>query len=162
MDNLMFLYPLIVLLFFLFFDVLNRKKRSAPPPQQPADWPEEIPQQWQEKHDEDDNSGVPWYVEFPEDRAPQPATIRLDETPKDRPLQSAFGGQNVYLEQQHADAGVGETPAEPLYKRFQTEKKPGFKGFRSRRTVAEEVRHGLVMAVILDKPRSLKPYDDNL
>ena len=51
---------------------------------------------------------------------------------------------------------------EPLYKRFEPQKpQPAFKGFRSRGTVAEDVRYGFVMAQILDKPRSLKPYDDS-
>ena len=38
---------------------------------------------------------------------------------------------------------------------------PAFKSLRSSRTLAEDVRYGFVMAQILDKPRSLKPYDDS-
>lgn len=131
MDNLMLFYPLIVLLFFIFFDVRNRKKRPAPPPQQPADWQTQLPEERQGRgYEGEDEEAVPWYVEFPEDRAPASA----------------------------AEAAVPE----PLYKRFEPQKpQPAFKGFRSRGTVAEDVRYGFVMAQILDKPRSLKPYDDS-
>ncbi|WP_418805072.1 hypothetical protein, partial [Phascolarctobacterium sp.] len=76
MDNLMLFYPLIVLLFFIFFDVRNRKKRPAPPPQQPADRQTQLPEEWQSRgYEDEDEEAVPWYVEFPEDRAPkkQPA-----------------------------------------------------------------------------------------
>ena len=72
MDNLMLFYPLIVLLFFIFFDVRNRKKRPAPPPQQPADWQTQLPEEWQSRgYEDEDEEAVPWYVEFPEDRAPK-------------------------------------------------------------------------------------------
>lgn len=129
MDNLMLFYPLIVLLFFIFFDVRNRKKRPAPPPQQPADRQTQLPEEWQSRgYEDEDEEAVPWYVEFPEDRAPkkQPAA------------------------------------AEPLYKRFEPQQpQPAFKSLRSSRTLAEDVRYGFVMAQILDKPRSLKPYDDS-
>lgn len=112
MDNLMLFYPLIVLLFFIFFDVRNRKKRPAPPPQQPADRQTQLPEEWQSRgYEDEDEEAVPWYVEFPEDRAPK--------------------------------------------------KQPAFKSLRSSRTLAEDVRYGFVMAQILDKPRSLKPYDDS-
>ena len=86
---------------------------------------------------------VPWYVEFPEDRAPkkQPEAENTCQEP--------------------APAAESAVP-EPLYKRFEPQKpQPAFKGFRSRGTVAEDVRYGFVMAQILDKPRSLKPYDDS-
>ena len=150
MDNLMLFYPLIVLLFFIFFDVRNRKKRPAPPPkQQPSDWPAESQESWQErdyKEDADENT-VPWYVEFPEDRAAKKPPARK---------------KKVYKEKQPVMAAAAEMSSEPLYKRFEGAKTPVFKGFRSRRTVADEVRRGFVMAQILDKPRSLKPYDDSL
>lgn len=80
MDNLMLFYPLIVLLFFIFFDVRNRKKRPAPPPQQPDDWQTQQPDDWQTQlpeerqgrgYEGEDEEAVPWYVEFPEDRAPK-------------------------------------------------------------------------------------------
>ena len=83
------------------------------------------------------------YVEFPEDRAPkkQPEAENTCQEP--------------------APAAEAAVP-EPLYKRFEPQKpQPAFKGFRSRGTVAEDVRYGFVMAQILDKPRSLKPYDDS-
>ena len=72
MDNLMLFYSLIVLLFFIFFDVRNRKKRPAPPPQQPADWQTQLPEERQGRgYEGEDEEAVPWYVEFPEDRAPK-------------------------------------------------------------------------------------------
>lgn len=129
MDNLMLFYPLIVLLFFIFFDVRNRKKRPAPPPQQPADRQTQLPEEWQSRgYEDEDEEAVPWYVEFPEDRAPkkQPAA------------------EKTYQEPVPAAA-----PA------------CAFKSLRSSRTLAEDVRYGFVMAQILDKPRSLKPYDDS-
>ncbi|MDO5381026.1 MAG: hypothetical protein Q4E98_09185 [Acidaminococcaceae bacterium] len=147
MDNLMLFYPLIVLLFFIFFDVRNRKKRPAPPPQQPkAEWPMEMPEQMQgRRYEDEDEDAVPWYVEFPEDRAPKKPPVE----------------EKVYQEPAPAVAAEAAV-SEPLYKRFETQKsQPAFKGFRSRRTVAGEVRHGFVMAMLLDKPRSLKPYDDS-
>ena len=131
MDNLMLFYPLIVLLFFIFFDVRNRKKRPAPEERQGRGYEGE------------DEEAVPWYVEFPEDRAPkkQPEAENTCQEP--------------------APAAEAAVP-EPLYKRFEPQKpQPAFKGFRSRGTVAEDVRYGFVMAQILDKPRSLKPYDDS-
>lgn len=149
MDNLKLFYPLIVLLFFIFFDVRNRKKRPAPPPQQPkAEWPMEMPEEMQGRNYEvEDEGAVPWYVEFPEDRAAK-------RQPVTEPA--------VYKEPAPAVAAAAAV-SEPLYKRFEPQKpKPAFKGFRSRRTVAEDVRYGFVMAQILDKPRSLKPYDDSL
>ena len=91
----------------------------------------------------EDEEAVPWYVEFPEDRAPkkQPEAENTCQEP--------------------APAAEAAVP-EPLYKRFEPQKpQPAFKGFRSRGTVAEDVRYGFVMAQILDKPRSLKPYDDS-
>ena len=113
MDNLMLFYPLIVLLFFIFFDVRNRKKRPAPPPQQPADWQTQLPEERQGRgYEGEDEEAVPWYVEFPEDRAPK--------------------------KQPEAE----NTCQEPA-------------------PAAEAVRYGFVMAQILDKPRSLKPYDDS-
>ena len=136
MDNLMLFYPLIVLLFFIFFDVRNRKKRPAPPPQ--------LPEERQGRgYEGEDEEAVPWYVEFPEDRAPkkQPEAENTCQEP--------------------APAAEAAVP-EPLYKRFEPQKpQPAFKGFRSRGKVAEDVRYGFVMAQILDKPRSLKPYDDS-
>ena len=135
MDNLMLFYPLIVLLFFIFFDVRNRKKRPAPPPQQPADWQTQLPEERQGRGYEGED--------FPEDRAPkkQPEAENTCQEP--------------------APAAEAAVP-EPLYKRFEPQKpQPAFKGFRSRGTVAEDVRYGFVMAQILDKPRSLKPYDDS-
>lgn len=144
MDNLMLFYPLIVLLFFIFFDVRNRKKRPAPPPQQPADWQTQLPEERQGRgYEGEDEEAVPWYVEFPEDRAPkkQPEAENTCQEP--------------------APAAEAAVP-EPLYKRFEPQKpQPAFKGFRSRGTVAEDVRYGFVMAQILDKPRSLKSYDDS-
>ena len=135
MDNLMLFYPLIVLLFFIFFDVRNRKKRPAPPPQQPADRQTQLPEEWQSRGYEDED--------FPEDRAPkkQPAA------------------EKTYQEPAPAAAAAVE---EPLYKRFEPQQpQPAFKSLRSSRTLAEDVRYGFVMAQILDKPRSLKPYDDS-
>ena len=134
MDNLMLFYPLIVLLFFIFFDVRNRKKRPAPPPQQPADWQTQLPEERQGRgYEGEDEEAVPWYVEFEaENTCQEPAPAAESAVP------------------------------EPLYKRFEPQKpQPAFKGFRSRGTVAEDVRYGFVMAQILDKPRSLKPYDDS-
>ena len=144
MDNLMLFYPLSVLLFFIFFDVRNRKKRPAPPPQQPADRQTQLPEEWQSRgYEDEDEEAVPWYVEFPEDRAPkkQPAA------------------EKTYQEPVPAAAAAA---AEPLYKRFEPQQpQPAFKSLRSSRTLAEDVRYGFVMAQILDKPRSLKPYDDS-
>ena len=135
MDNLMLFYPLIVLLFFIFFDVRNRKKRPAPPQQQPADRQTQLPEEWQSRgYEDEDEETVPWYVEFPEDRAP-----------KKEPAPAAAAAVE-----------------EPLYKRFEPQQpQPAFKSLRSSRTLAEDVRYGFVMAQILDKPRSLKPYDDS-
>ena len=136
MDNLMLFYPIIVLLFFNFFDVRNRKKRPAPQTQLPEDWQSR-------GYEDEDEAAVPWYVEFPEDRAPkkQPAA------------------EKTYQEPVPAAAAAA---AEPLYKRFEPQQpQPAFKSLRSSRTLAEDVRYGFVMAQILDKPRSLKPYDDS-
>ena len=150
MVNLMLFYPLIVLLFFIFFDVRNRKKRPAPPPQQPkAEWPMEMPEQMQgRRYEDEDEDAVPWYVEFPEDRAAQ---------------KQPAAAKSVYQEAAPVmAAAAGDAVSEPLYKRFEAKKpQPAFKGLRSKKTVAGEVRHGFVMAMLLDKPRSLKPYDDS-
>ena len=149
MDNLMLFYPLIVLLFFIFFDVRNRKKRPAPPPQQPADWQTQLPEEWQSRgYEDEDEDAVPWYVEFPEDRAAQ---------------KQPAAAKSVYQEAAPVmAAAAGDAVSEPLYKRFEAKKpQPAFKGLRSKKTVAGEVRHGFVMAMLLDKPRSLKPYDDS-
>lgn len=157
MENLMLFYPLIVLLFFIFFDVIKRRKRPVPPVQKPADWQAQLPEERQASTDAAADDDMPWYVEFPEDREPKPVPVAVKHT------YAGGGGQNVYLEEQQGlPAAAAEMPSEPLYKRFEGAKKPVFKGFRSRRTVADEVRRGFVMAQILDKPRSLKPYDDSL
>ena len=96
MDNLMLFYPLIVLLFFIFFDVRNRKKRPAPPPQ--------LPEERQGRgYEGEDEEAVPWYVEFPEDRAPKASLRRKDTCQEPAPA---------------AEAAVPE----PLYKRFEPQK----------------------------------------
>lgn len=88
MDNLMLFYPLIVLLFFIFFDVRNRKKRPAPPPQQPADRQTQLPEEWQSRgYEDEDEEAVPWYVEFPEDRAPKSSLRRK------RPIRNLYRQQ---------------------------------------------------------------------
>ena len=114
------------------------------PPQQPADRQTQLPEEWQSRgYEDEDEEAVPWYVEFPEDRAPkkQPAA------------------EKTYQEPVPAAAAAA---AEPLYKRFEPQQpQPAFKSLRSSRTLAEDVRYGFVMAQILDKPRSLKPYDDS-
>ena len=49
----------------------------------------------------------------------------------------------------------------PIRNLYRQQPQPAFKSLRSSRTLAEDVRYGFVMAQILDKPRSLKPYDDS-
>ena len=94
---------------FIFFDVRNRKKRPAPPPQQPADWQTQLPEERQGRgYEGEDEEAVPWYVEFPEDRAPkkQPEAENTCQEP--------------------APAAEAAVP-EPLYKRFEPQKpQPAF------------------------------------
>lgn len=146
-------YPLIVLVFFIFFDVINRKKRRTPPQQSQTEADQvKLPNDWQGRGYEDeaeDEAAVPWYVEFPEDRQAKKQPVAESACKATLPRPKSAGS-------------MGTMPSEPLYKRFETQQpQPAFKGFRSRRTISEEVCYGFLMAQILDKPRSIKPYDDN-
>lgn len=161
MENLKLFYPLILLALFFFLDARGRRKRQAPP-QQPDAGAQQAPQERQEDGEYastaaeqraaelDDDDAVPWYVEFPEDRPKsQPtATERVYQAPPEPALATA--------------AAVDAAVSEPLYKRFAAEPQPVLAGLGSKQTVAVAVRRGLIMSVILDKPRSLKPYDDSL
>lgn len=146
MEDLKLFYPLIVMMFFIFFDTLARKKRPMPP-SKPSDQTIKIPEEWEQtnEYDSESEKEVPWYVEFPEDRAAKKEALYSREVLYKEPI--------LIPE---------EILSEPLYKRFETPKpQVVFTCLHNSRTVADEVRQGFVMAQILEKPRALYPYDDN-
>lgn len=153
MDNFIFLYPIIVLVILMVFEHKNRMQRQnsrseSLPRTETKQETMKNPEWWENDCDDTKEKEIPWYVEFPEDREPKEWLEKE---------------QSIYQELPIEELTDTIIAPEALYKKFEKPKQDTtFKGFRKHRTIANDVRFGFVLAQILDKPRSLKPYDGEI
>ncbi len=174
-ENISRFFPILIFALIVFIDKSqkkNRKKRGHFPPLPDMEQP---PQKQEEPEydtagasepwiSSDKNASgtdgaaaktkeeLPWYVEFPEDRKKKEheRVYKEQDIAKKTPVyhEPAFILPQPAVKHKPYAANAPLAAAKP--------KKPLFNGRLNR----SRVREGFIMAQILDKPRSLKPYTD--